>query len=95
MLSAKGTRPVAPEGSSLRPETTGKRPVTAAGSNAKSTRPTPNPGENPQSQGQAQSSRAGGKAADDARLLLHSVLLRLLVCFESLQLSGKVRVVRL
>ena len=62
-----GKSVVAPEGSSVRPETTGKRPVTAAGSNAKSTRPTPNPGENPQSQGQAQSSRAGGKAADDAR----------------------------
>lgn len=46
----------APDGTSLRPETPGRRPVTAAGSDTQPTRPAPDQGPN-----------ATGKAGDDAR----------------------------
>jgi chemotaxis protein MotB len=70
-----GRSVVAPDGSSARPQTTGKRPVTQAGSDLKQTRLEPNPGENPQPQGKPGSGpengkldgRADAKRRDDAR----------------------------
>jgi chemotaxis protein MotB len=61
-----GRSVVAPDGSSVRPETAGKRPVTAAGSNATNSRPGSGEGENPQQQGAAGTGR-NGRGRDDAQ----------------------------
>jgi chemotaxis protein MotB len=64
-----GRSVTAPDGSSIRPETTGKRPVTAAGTDNPATKPGVGEGANAASgqQGQAQgSSGKTAKAGDDA-----------------------------
>ena len=63
-----GRSMMAPDGSSIRPETTGKRPVTAAGSDAKTTRPGSGTGANPSPQGSSGSNSGSKRAADEARL---------------------------
>lgn len=70
-----GKSVVTPDGTSIRPESAGRRPVTAAGSEAKTTRPGSGQGENPSAQGtpgsgtgnQNGKSSQNGRENDDAR----------------------------
>ena len=66
-----GRSVTAPDGSSIRPETTGKRPVTAAGSDSVAAKPGVGEGSNAASGQQGQAQGSSGKTAkpgdDDAR----------------------------
>ncbi|WP_439545770.1 flagellar motor protein MotB [Sandarakinorhabdus sp.] len=64
-----GRSVMAPDGSAIRPETEGRRPVTAAGSDAKTTRPGSGQDENASPKHTAPSSATGqARARDEARM---------------------------
>lgn len=70
----------APDGSSIRPETTGKRPVTAAGSDSVAAKPGIGEGSNAASGQQSQAQGSSGKTAkpgdDEARAAARAMMPR-------------------
>ncbi len=88
-----GRSVVAPDGTAVRPETTGKRPVTSSGSDAPSNKPGDGRG---QSAGSGQTEQEAARAADEARMV--KVIQKLKARMEAdptlKGLQGQVRFVR-